>query len=162
MTDRDKNSAVASTEAATRSVETGLSRRALLRGAAPAIVTLYSGAALAKSSNLVTADSTPGPEGYKYRCLDTQGLAVYGNKYDLGQPALGHVTRIQSQKQYFKPSSTGGPSSQMVAGPQMCATGGDYYRKDWGTFTKVKVKKGVLVSSTAMSSFSSGIQYTDV
>jgi hypothetical protein len=162
MTDRNEHSLVESPEAAAQPA-VDVSRRAMLRRAAPAIVTLYSGAALAQSSNLITVDSTPGAEASKYRCLNTQGIPqVGGNKYDLGQPALGHVTRIQSQKQYYKKSSSGGPSSQTATPPQMCSTGGEYYRKDWNSYTKVNVKKGVLVSSTALSSFSSGIQYTDV
>jgi hypothetical protein len=161
MTDRSEHSLLENPETVKRhSVD--VSRRALLRRAAPAVITLYSGAALAKSSNLITADSTPSAEGNKYRCLDTYRLPMQGNKYDLGKPALGHVTRIQSQKQYYKPSSQGGRSSQTATGPQMCSTGGDYYRKDWNSYTKVNVKKGVLVSSTALNSFSSGIQYTDV
>lgn len=161
MTDRNEHSIVENPEAVAQPA-VDVSRRALLRRAAPAIITLYSGAALAKSSNLITADSTPGAEGNKYRCLDTYRLPMEGNKYDLGNPALGQVTRIQSQKQYYKPSSGGGRSSQTASGPQMCSTGGDFYRKDWNSYTKVNVKKGVLVSSTALNSFSSGISYKDV
>ena len=75
----------------TSPVTGGMSRRALLSGASraavPAIVTLYSGAALARSSaNLISADGTPGAEGGKYRCLDTQSVEPTNKPgvYDLG------------------------------------------------------------------------------
>jgi hypothetical protein len=44
----------------------------------------------------------------------------------------------------------------------MCEDGGTYYRKDRYRTRQVSVKRGVLVSATALSSFSSGINYTDV
>jgi hypothetical protein len=151
-------------------VKVGLSRRALLSGAGraavPAIVTLYSGAAMARSSaNLISADATPGAENDKYRCLDTQSVAPTGNPnvYDVGSPPMAHVTRISSQRTYYKAGWNGQPTQETVAGPTMCSNGGTYYRKDWnGGFQQVSVKKGVLVSATALGSFANSVTYTDV
>jgi hypothetical protein len=169
MTDRNENSIVESPATEAQQPAVDVSRRSMLRRAAPAIVTLYSGAALAQSSNLITADSTPGPDGGKYRCLNVAGVDKVGNKYDLGTNPMGQVTQIQSQKQYYK-IINGQRSSQTVTQPEMCSTGGEFYRKDGSnSYTKVKVNfnynkpnKGVLVSATALSSFSSSIKYTDV
>ena len=148
-----------------------VNRRMLLRGASaavPAILTLQSGSALARSSNLIGAAQNAGPSGGKYRCLDFDGIAGTNKRdvYGLGTPPMAHVTRIDAQSKYYKsqPSNYGGwgggPSE--VSKQKMCAEGGDYYRKDGNRNTKVRVKRGVLVSATALSSFSSGINYTDV
>lgn len=148
-----------------------VNRRALLRGASaavPAILTLNSGAALARSSNLVGAANYTGPQGGKYRCLDFDGISGTDkrNVYDLGEPAMGHVTRIDADSRYYKSNPDGwggyGGGSSEVSKPQMCAEGGTYYRKDRYRTRQVRVKRGVLVSATALSSFSSGINYTDV
>jgi len=144
----------------------GMSRRTLLRGAAPAIVTLYSGAALAQSSNLISAKSNATAENYKYRCLDTASVSTTTKSgvYDLGSPAMGHVTQVSSDKQYYGINSYG--NINFAAGPvapsQMCSTGGYYARKDWGGFTRVRVSRGVLVSATAISSFADKITYTNI
>lgn len=148
----------------------GLSRRTLLSGAGrvavPAIITLYSGAALARSSaNLISADSTPGAEGNKYRCLDTQSVDPTSNPhvFDVGTPPMAHVTRISSQKTYYKAGWNGEPTGQTTSGPTMCSSGGTFYRKDWNNnLQKVTVKKGVLVSATALGSFANSVTYTDV
>jgi hypothetical protein len=143
-----------------------MSRRALLSSASkavPAIVTLYSGAALARSSNLISTDGTPGAENNKYRCLDTSSVLKTDKPtvYDLGNDPMAHVTRIDSTRQYYKSTWNGQVGSQTNA-PSMCATGGDYYRKDWTGYKKVNVRQGVLVSATALSSFANDVTYTDV
>lgn len=147
----------------------GVSRRTLLSGACkvagPAIVTLYSGAALARSSNLIGANPNQGAEQNKYRCLDTRSVdgVVKPNVYDLGKNPMGRVTRISSTRQYYRADSQGNRTSQQVAGNKMCADGGVYYRKDSNTsYTKVQVHKGVLVSATALASFANDITYHDV
>jgi hypothetical protein len=147
---------------------TAVSRRALLtsasKAAVPAIVTLYGGAALAKSSNLISADPTPSPDANKYRCLDTSSVYATSspNTYDLGSPAMGHVTQINSQSQYVTIGSNGQPTNIAVTGDKMCATGGNYYRKGLSGFTKVTVRKGAIVSATALSSFANNVTYTNI
>jgi hypothetical protein len=143
-----------------------LSRRALLRSASiavPTILTLHSGAALAQTSNLVGAAPTPTVQDNKYRCLDTSSVyrSNKPNVYDLGSPPLGHVTRITADGAYYRVGSNGQPSNNAVSGPTMCNEGGAFYRKANG-WTQVSVEQGVLVSATALSSFSSVIRYTDV
>ena len=148
-----------------------VNRRAMLRGASaavPAILTLNSGAALARSSNLIGAGKYTGQQGGKYRCLDFDGIRGTNkpNVYDLGDPAMAHVTRIDADSKYYKSNPDGhggyGGSPSEVSKQKMCADGGTYYRKDRYRTRQVKVKRGVLVSATALSSFSSGINYTDV
>jgi hypothetical protein len=142
-----------------------VSRRMLLRGAAPAIVTLYSGAALAQSSNLISAPPAAMAEDNKYRCLDT--ASVYPtdkpNVYDLGTTPMAHVTQIRSTKDYFPTGGFGDyPSGSEVTAKQMCTSGGQYVRQDnWG-YTRVNVSRGVLVSATAINSFSDKVTYTDI
>jgi hypothetical protein len=142
-----------------------VSRRTLLRGAAPAIVTLYSGAALAQSSNLISAPAAATAENNKYRCLDT--ASVYATKkpdvYDLGSSPMAHVTQIRSTKDYYPTSGYSGlPSGPEVTAKQMCTTGGNYVRKDTWGYTRVNVSRGVLVSATALNSFSDKVTYTDI
>lgn len=146
----------------------GMSRRKLLSGAGqaavPAIVTLYSGAALARSSNVVSADGSPGAEGNRYRCLDTS--SVYRTDkprvYDLGQDPMAHVTRINSNRQYYRIGANNHPTGYPVSGQTMCETGGNYLRRDYSSFRRVTVRQGVLVSATALGSFANDITYTDV
>jgi hypothetical protein len=143
----------------------GMSRRAMLRGAGPAIVTLYSGAALAKSSNLIGTAPTIGPEGDKYRCLDTASVYPTSNpnQYDLGQTPMAHVTQIRTTRQYYPTTNNYSPSGPQVSPKQMCSTGGKFVRKDgWHKYTKVNVSRGVIVSATAISSFSNNVTYTDI
>jgi hypothetical protein len=147
-----------------------VNRRAMLRGASaavPAILTLHSGAALARSSNLISTSKYVGEQGGKYRCLDFDGIGgtEQPNVFDLGNPAMGHVTRIDADSRYYSSDPnryTWGGYPQEVSKQKMCADGGTYYRKDRYRTREVKVKRGVLVSATALSSFSSGINYTDV
>lgn len=146
----------------------GMSRRAMLsaagKAAVPAIVTLYSGAALARSSNLIGAGQNQGPEYNKYQCLDTSSVYPTDNPrvYDLGDNPMAHVTRIDARKTYYRSDWRGNPTNQQVGGDSMCAQGGQYYRKDWSSLKRVNVRKGVLVSATALASFSHDITYTDV
>lgn len=158
-----------------------VSRRAVLRGATavvPTILTLHSGAALARSSNLIGAAPNPGPNGGRYNCLDFDGLEPTGNPnvFDLGNPPYAHVTRIDADTQYFRVESSGRRDKhggqddgrrEPVDPRTMCAEGGTFYRQRdgrgyWGDDKGFQVKRGVLVSATALSSFSSGIKYTDV
>jgi hypothetical protein len=143
----------------------GMSRRAILRGTGPAIVTLYSGAALAKSSNLIGTSPNIAAENSKYRCLDTASVYPTSNpnQYDLGQTPMAHVTQIRTTKQYYPTTNNYSPSGPQVTPKQMCSTGGKFVRKDgWNTYTKVNVSRGAIVSATALSSFSNNVTYTDI
>lgn len=158
-----------------------LTRRMVLRGASavvPTVLTLHSGAALARSSNLISAATNPGPEGGRYHCLDFDGLKPTDNPnvYDLGNPPYAHVTRIDAQTTYYRieESSQSSNGNGAVGGqrvqvdPQtMCSDGGTFYRQGaTGGFGASNdgftVKRGALVSAAPLSSFSSGIKYTDV
>jgi hypothetical protein len=160
-----KSDASLSASVALNAAPAAVSRRALLRGAtiaAPTILTLYSGAALAQSSNLIGAAPTATAENNRYNCLDTSSVYVTDkpNVYDLGEQPMAHVTTIQADGKYYTPTS--GASTQVTA-PQMCSNGGWYKRKNsTGGFTDVQVSRGVMISATALSSFSNVIKYTNV
>lgn len=146
-----------------------VSRRALLSGACkvagPAIVTLYSGAALARSSNLISTSNNNGAEYGKYRCLDTSSVhdKVGTNLYDLGSRPMARVTRINSTKQYYAIDWQGRRTNTLVSPSTMCNEGKSYFRKDgYNQYTKVSVYKGGMVSATALSSFANNITYRDV
>lgn len=147
------------------------SRRALLRGAmgaVPTVLTLHSGAALARSSNLVGVGPEAGPEGGQYRCLDTETVYKTDNPnvYDLGDPPMAHVTTIRSDVRYQRLQPAGGSHvlkpGEGVSQATMCREGGTFYRNSGHTSGNVAVKRGVLVSATALASFSGSIRYTDV
>lgn len=146
-------------------------RRALLRGAmatVPTVMTLHSGAALARSSNLVGAGPDAGADGGQYRCLDTETVYQTSNPnvYDLGDPPMAHVTTIRTDVAYYRLENVGSSGNlkptDPVTGPTMCRDGGTFFRKSGYTSGKVEVKRGVLVSATALASFSGAIRYTDV
>ena len=72
-------------------------RRSILKGAiaaAPVIATLPSGAALARSSNLISATSPTGAfDGYgRTQCLDASSGSLSGSVMDLGVPPSGNVS----------------------------------------------------------------------
>ena len=82
---------------------------------------------------------------------------------------MAHVTRIDADARYYlrDPDSQygdygGGDDNDDVSKRRMCADGGTYYRRDRWRTRQVNVKRGMLVSATALNSFSSGISYTDV
>ena len=80
---------------------------------------------------------------------------------------MGHVTRIDADSRYYRKSrgsywGGGDGYGDEVTERQMCAEGGTFVRRNRWRTSDVTVKRGVLVSGTALSSFSSGINYTDV
>ncbi len=109
------------------------SRRALLKGAVkamPALVTLQSGAAFARSSNLISAS----PRDHKDRwrrtlCLDLKSAyPADGSRrlYDLGEPAFGKVSAIRD-RYYYGVTRHG---VRRVSAAQMCEEGGTYYYRE--------------------------------
>ncbi len=148
-------------------------RRALLSGAvkaAPVVLTLQSGAALARSSNLISSSTSSYRDGSgRTLCLNTDSVDAvdsgYG-LYDLGEPASGHVTAINERDYRVSPRRRAGRVDEST----MCMRGGNYYYRDrqytgYGykrTWREVKVSRGVLVSATAMTSFAGSIIVTDL
>ena len=140
-----------------------LSRRALIRGGAaamPVILTLQSGAALARSSNLIGPAPPPTDLDGPTLCLDANSvipLSGQGAKYDLGEPPYARVTAIEQRDYYRNPNS--GPD---LSEARMCRTGQiSYYYQD-PDWQQVQVPNGIIVSATALSSFAGSIIITDL
>jgi hypothetical protein len=78
-------------EEARTEVRAGISRRAVLHGATaavPTILTLKSGAAVAATSNLVTASANPGTTNNQYVALNTTGQSGPAYDYTNGEALL--------------------------------------------------------------------------
>ena len=141
-----------------------VSRRALLKGTVvtmPAILTLQSGAALARSSNLISA-ALPGTTDHLDRtlCLDARYVDPVRfdshEKYDLGEPADGQVCAINDRDHFLAATAGHGQVDEW----EMCERGGTYYYKNRG-WQQVDVPQGILVSATALSSFAGYIDIID-
>jgi hypothetical protein len=132
--------------------ESALNRRRLLKVAvatAPAIATLSSGAALARSSNLIGPTTGLGTDAMgRTQCLKIPIDGTTGGMVDLGVPPTGHVTLITERDYRLSPQG----SADTITEKQMCQLGGDYYYKSSG-WEEVTVPRGIVVSATALSSF---------
>jgi hypothetical protein len=142
-----------------------LSRRAMLRGTAaamPIALTLQSGAALARSSNLISgaADAAEDADGNKY-CLDASSV-ISGDSphhYDMGEPSSAEVTVLPKRVYYLDVTAGSDP---VVGRPYICSQGvGPFYYKDGGK-QHFKLNQGSMVSLTVMSSLSGSILVKDV
>lgn len=134
-----------------------MSRRALLTSGAkamPVVLTLQSGAALARSSNLISAapTGTRDAEGNTL-CLDTNTVMpmASGSQYDMGQPASGMVNVITNHEYYAEPNR----SSTYYGGGVACERGGAHYYHDSGWREVNLPTNGIVVSATALVSVSS-------
>ena len=145
-----------------------LSRRAMLRGTAaamPIALTLPSGAALARSSNLIsgTVDAPEDPYGNK-NCLDASSVYPSGDsphKYDMGDPPSADITALPRRRYYWK-SSRG---VREVDRPYMCSEGGEYfYKTGSGSSGRqfFQINKGCMVSLSTMTSLSGSILIKEV
>lgn len=164
--DRNENEIKDIDEAAPRSA----SRRALLKGtvtAMPAVLTLHSGAALARSSNMISTAAGGSTDAYgRSLCLDTSTVESAdgsGRHFDLGEPAYGRVSAIRDRDYRVAPYRR----AERVSEARMCESGGTYYyrtRSYWygRRWNQVQVRKGVLVSATALTSFAGSIVVTDL
>lgn len=139
-------------------------RRALLRGAAaavPTILTLNSGAALARSSNVISLTHESPPKGNSYLCLEKGSVRRIGhNRYDLGEPPQADVTAIP-QRKYYRTKDT----DYGISPDEMCEHGGEFYYRVGGSphandvpgtdsgWRRVSLRRGGLVSATAIGSF---------
>jgi hypothetical protein len=154
------------TDETTNSSHTGarqpsLNRRRLLKVAvatAPVIATLPSGAALARSSNLIGATAGTGKDALgRTQCLDLNSGTVVDGMVDLGVPASGQLTAIK-ERDYRTDDSW---SASTISEKQMCQQGGDFFYRNYG-WKSVRVPRGIVVSATALSSFAGRIYTTEV
>jgi len=151
---------------------TARARRALLKGAVgalPMILTLQSGAALARSSNLISA-SQPGSakdaEGrmlcmdYRYvdMVVDGDGDSGQSRVADLGSPPYANISAIP-RRMYFDE-----PEGERIYRREICYDGGVYsFQKTSGEWAQTGyVPKGMLVSATALSSFAGSYDITEI
>ena len=141
-------------------------RRALIKGAAvalPAILTLQSGAALARSSNMISTTTSDAKDGDgRTLCMDARSVTPVegdgGNLYDLGEPPHARVQAIEERDYYWKPSRGGWTQ---IDESEMCERGGTYTYNSYGPKT-VDVRNGMLVSATALSSFAGKVDIVDI
>jgi len=163
MSSVDKKSD-AMTEATPDSGPKAMSRRSLLKGsvkAMPIVLTLHSGAALARSSNLISGTVTPHMDEHRRTaCLDTSSVDPAGSPdlYDLGERPHARVHMINDRDHRIDKNNGSGTS---ISEAQMCENGGTYYYHESG-WQEVNVPKGMLVSGTALTSFAGVVDYVDL
>jgi len=128
---------------------------------APIIATLPTGAALARSSNVISSTLPAGATDSQGRtlCLDAASgtMLAGGSAMDLGAPASGSLTAITGRD--YRVDANGGATR--IGESEMCKQGGSFYYLDTG-WQKVNVPRGMLVSATALSSFAGSIHFTEV
>jgi hypothetical protein len=138
-----------------------LNRRRILKVAiatAPVIATLPSGAALARSSNLIGPTSGSGRDSQnRLLCLDLRSGANTNGMVDLGTPPRGLVNAIK-ERDYRVGAQA---SASTISEAQMCKQGGAYYYQS-SAWHQVNVPKGIVVSATALSSFAGGIYFNEI
>ncbi len=139
------------------------SRRRFLKAgtkAMPVVLTLQSGAALARSSNLVSGAPRHTTDKLgRTLCLEADSVenpsAVSGQGrqvYDLGEPAYGRVAAIRDRNYRTRPRRR----AERVSEATICEKGGTYYYRDRG-WRQRTFKHGMVVSATAMTSFAGDI-----
>lgn len=144
-----------------------MSRRALLRSgvtAMPAILTLQSGAALARSSNLISASSPDATDGLgRTMCLDTNTVeyaSESGNVFDFGDPPRPASVNIITPREYHVEPNRG---SATISPGAACERGGPIFFKPegGGPWQRIDLpqlpRSGVVVSSGAMTSMADNI-----
>lgn len=139
------------------------SRRRLLKGGAtalPAILTLHSGAALARSSNLLSASESFEVDSLgRTLCVDITSVVPvedYSEIYDLGDPPHAVINVIRGEAEgriYYVNKDDRGNGASIHPG-LMCEQGGQYwYKPSSGPWEVVDVPQGFVASSMAASSF---------
>ena len=134
-----------------------LSRRTLLKAgvtAMPVVLTLQSGAALARSSNLISAAPGARDGDRNALCLDTTYSDPLGRsgKYDLGYD--GTTVNVIPDVDYY-PGSEGGTSGVFVGTDVFCQDGGLRKYQDAGWNYVDLPTNGIVVSSVALNSVGS-------
>jgi hypothetical protein len=165
MSTKDQNTEMGKTPEAAAERKP-FNRRALLKGSIvslPAVLTLQSGAALARSSNLISGTSTGATDAQgRTLCLDVDSVypaSEHNEVYDLGEQPYGRVSAINDRDYRDRPRW----HSNRVSEAQMCKNGGRYYyKRQWSGWTETRVPRGVLVSATALTSFAGDIVITDL
>jgi hypothetical protein len=156
-------------ETTNKSSELGLSKPALNRrrllkvavATAPIIATLPTGAALARSSNLIGPTSGAGTDAFgRTQCLDvTSGDGILSNgMVDLGAPDPNGFGVAITERNYLREARG---SADPISEKQMCQDGGTYYYQGTG-WQNVNVPKGIVVSATALSSFVGSIYLREI
>ena len=133
----------------------------------PAILTLQSGAALARTSNLLVSAAHRGTTDRLGRtlCLDTNSVYPEGGSgdvYDLGDPPRAELNIISDRVYYADRNGRsdkvgiGKVSNKRVSKSAMCEGGTFYYNDRDGTgWHSVELPyRGIVVSSGAMISIS--------
>lgn len=143
-----------------------VSRRSLLKGTAvamPAILTLQSGAALARSSNLISTIDYKSPDSLgRTLCLDLDSVVPAtrrGNTFDLGAPPAGPYAEVTAinERDYYAEANRG---SDPVDEAEICRDGMTAYYQDHG-WNRIDAHGG-MVSATALNSFAGSIVVTDL
>lgn len=134
------------------------SRRALLTSGAkamPVVLTLQSGAALAQSSNTISAASPYERDSNgNTLCLDTRSVyKLEHDRYDMGMPAQADVNVIRDRK-YRYVDASGRRTRVRVAEHDMCRHGGTYAYRSGGWKYVELPRNGVVVSATSLVSVS--------
>jgi|SRR5687768_8531513 len=144
-----------------RSGEPSLSRRRMLKAAvatAPVIATLPSGAALARSSNLIGPTSGPGTDVLgRTLCLNANSGTEIDGMIDLGPAGDGNLTAIRERD--YRLEARGGAAQ--ISEKEMCRRGGEFYYQSIG-WQSAQVPRGIVVSATALSSFAGSIYIREV
>ena len=138
-----------------------VSRRMMLRRgvtAMPAILTLHSGAALARSSNLISASRGSRDSKGKVWCLDTSTATYHSDidKYDYGDHGHATVNVIPDRVYYGSDRRSG----ERMTADQFCEAGGTgrYRRRRQGSVRTVNLESpGIVVSANAYNSVSTRI-----
>ena len=147
-----------------RPSEARVDRRRLLKVAAataPVIATLPTGAALARSSNLIGPTSGPDKDLLgRTLCLDaSSGTTLEGGVIDLGTPPSGYITAITERDYVEEPKG----SAAAITEREMCTRGGEFYYKTSGGWEPLpRISRGIVVSATAASSLAGAIKITEV
>ena len=118
----------------------------------PAILTLHSGAALARSSNMISAAPADTTDGLgRTICVVESSVIPVGDKYDLGEPpsAVCNIIPGPAERQYFIEKDKNTP----IMPGAMCETGGTFWYKpqgeSWQTST---LDKGFVMSAGSIAS----------
>ena len=118
--------------------------------AMPVVLTLQSGEALARSSNLISA--APGERNIDgdALCLDTTYAEVRGGKYDLGYD--GTDVNVIPDANYYR-AEDAGRSGGYVGADVFCQDGGSMKYQGAGGWNHVDLPtNGIVVSSVALNS----------
>ena len=124
----------------------------------PVVLTLQSGAALARSSNMISDAGYKATDGLdRTLCMDSPSVNEVEGMYDLGEPPYARVYAI-NERDYYVEANRG---SAEIDEAELCRLGGEAYYKDGG-WQQVRVQQGMVVSATALTSFAGKIDVIDL